>query len=91
MITEAMDNPVYDENIRFGPPTTESDIERNFQNPLYSDISPRSTNTTNKSAQNDTANEDEDYSEAEMITETETTYEIPFNSIPGMLYKQSHK
>ena len=81
-----MDNPVYDETINFGPPSVinpeNNETERDFPNPLYSDIGPSLANTTNNPTQNGTV-EGQDYSEIILNTENQH-YEVLCNSIPGI-------
>ena len=78
-----IDNPVYDENINIGPPTAtnNSHDERDFQNPLYSDIGPTSMNinTTNKPTHSATF-EQPDYTDSAVLSEA--LYEIPCKHIP---------
>ena len=78
-----MDNPVYDENINIGPPTAinNSHDERDFQNPLYSDIDPTSmnSNTTNKPTPSATF-EQPGYTDS--AVPSEAPYEIPCKHVP---------
>ena len=74
---DPVDNPTYGEGFSIGPLTTEENDERDFQNPLYSDLGP---NTTNPSTQNTYEGL---YSESTMARKT--LYENTHNSVPGTL------
>ena len=76
-----MDNPVYHNN--FGTPIVmnqdNNDLERDFQNPLYSDVGPSSeAKSTSNPTHDDTCRV-----EGQEELYTPANYEVPCNSIPG--------
>ena len=77
-----MDNPVYDETTNFGPPSVinqdNDDSERDFQNPLYSDVGP--INSTSNPTQNGTCTVEGQ--ENTLDPYSPANYEVP--CIPGI-------